>query len=205
MQKTRMPGYRSGYGTRRRFTKSPTSGRFRISSTTLPTYIEAMNPQKSSGCCLISSGPGDTPCTIIAASITAGIGPEGTPSASMGTKAPDVAELLADSGPATPATAPLPNSSGRLASRRSTAYETKLEMMWAEPGMMPIRKPSTVPRAIGMAESRHSWRDGSSSRSRGLMTSGGFACPAVARISLRPKRPTATGTTPMPSPSSTTP
>ena len=89
------------------FTNRPTSGRFRISSTTLPTYIEAMKPQKSAGCCWISSGPGDTPCTIIAASITAGIGPDGTPSASIGTIAPEVAALFADSGPATPATAPV--------------------------------------------------------------------------------------------------
>src|SRR3990167_6520048 len=132
MQKTRIAGYRMGYGMRRRFTNRPTSGRFRISSTALPTYMDAMNPQNSSGCCLISSGPGDTPCTIIAASMTAGIGPEGTPSASIGTNAPDVAALFAASGPATPATAPFPNSSGRLESRRSTAYDTKLEMMRSE-------------------------------------------------------------------------
>jgi len=29
---------------------------------------------------VISSGPGEIPCTIIAAIITAGIGPDGTPS-----------------------------------------------------------------------------------------------------------------------------
>ncbi len=29
-------------------------------------------------------------------------------------------------------------------------------MMWAEPGTIPIRKPSTVPRPMGMTESRHS-------------------------------------------------
>ena len=39
----------------------------------------------------------------------------------MGTKAPDVAALLADSGPATPATAPWPNSSGCFDSLRSIA------------------------------------------------------------------------------------
>ena len=78
-------------------------------------------------------------------------------------------------------------------------------MMWAEPGRMPIRKPSTVPRPIGAADSRHSCREGSSSRSRGLITAGGVGWPAVARISATPKSPTATGTTPRPSPSSTTP
>jgi len=36
-------------------------------------------------------------------------------------------------------------------SRRSTAYDTKLEMMCAEPGMTPMRNPSTVPRPIGAA------------------------------------------------------
>ena len=140
-----------------------------------------------------------------AASITAGIGPDGTPSASIGTNAPEVAELFADSGPATPATAPWPKSCGRRDTRFSTAYDTKLAMMCAEPGRMPIRKPSTLPRAIGHADSRHSPREGSRSRSRGLMTAGGVGAPAVARISATPKRPTATGTTPRPSPSSTTP
>ncbi len=88
---------------------------------TLPTYIEAMKPQKSCGSCWISSGPGVTPCTIMAASSSAAIGTPGTPSASIGTNAPDVAALLADSGPATPATAPWPNSSGRFEILRSIA------------------------------------------------------------------------------------
>ena len=69
------------------------------------------------------------PWTIMAAIITAGMGPEGTPNASMGTKAPEVAELLADSGPATPSMAPCPKRSGCLERRRSTAYETKDDMM----------------------------------------------------------------------------
>ena len=78
-------------------------------------------------------------------------------------------------------------------------------MMWAEPGMIPIMNPSSVPRPMGSADCLHSRRVGSSSRSFGFRTSGGFCCPAVARISLSPKSPTATGTTPIPSPSSTTP
>ena len=88
---------------------------------TLPTYIEAMKPQKSFGSCWISSGPGVTPWIIIAASRSAAMGTPGTPSASMGTKAPEVAALFADSGPATPATAPRPNSSGCFEIFRSTA------------------------------------------------------------------------------------
>src|SRR6202030_4130249 len=91
---------------------------------------------------------------------TAVIGPVGRPSASMGTKAPVEAALLADSGPATPANAPLPNSSGCLERRRSTAYDKKLEMIWAEPGVRPMRKPRMDPRAIGIADCRHSRRLG---------------------------------------------
>src|SRR3989338_1842462 len=195
-QNTRMDGYRIGYGTRSRFTKRPTSGRLRISRTTLPTYMEAMKLQNSSGWFLMSSGPGETPWTIIAASMTAGMGPEGTPSASIGTNAPDVAALFADSGPATPATAPWPNSSGRFESFRSRAYDTKLEMMWAEPGMIPITNPSTVPRPIGPALSFHSRRDGSSSPSFGLMTSGGRPRPPGAPGSGPPQRPAPAGAAP---------
>src|SRR6185503_5004892 len=144
IEHTRIAGYSTGYGTRRRFTKRPTSGRFKIKRMTLPTYIEAMKPQKSLGSFLISSGPGVTPWTIMAASSRAATGAPGTPRASIGTKAPEVAALLADSGPATPATAPLPNSSGCFESLRSTAYDTNVEITWAEPGMMPMKNPSTV-------------------------------------------------------------
>jgi hypothetical protein len=78
----------------------------------------------------------------------------------------------------------------------------KLEMMWAEPGMIPIRKPSTEPRAIGIAESRHSCRLGHSSRSFGRTTSLVTWRLGVASSSPSPNSPTATGTMPMPSPSS---
>ncbi len=71
--------------------------------------------------------------------------------------------------------------------------------------MIPMRKPSAVPRQIGPFASRHSWRDGKRSRRRGRITSGGAAIPAVTRISESPNSPTATGTTPIPSPSSVTP
>ena len=56
-----------------------------------------------------------------AAISTAITGPVGIPRASIGTNAPVEAALLADSGPATPATAPLPNSSGVFEMRRSMA------------------------------------------------------------------------------------
>ena len=78
----------------------------------------------------------------------------------------------------------------------------KLEMMWAEPGMMPTRKPSSEPRAIGAADWRHSSRLGQSSAKRGRITLALAWRLGVARISPSPNRPTATGTMPMPSPSS---
>ena len=75
-------------------------------------------------------------------------------------------------------------------------------MMCAEPGMMPMKKPSSVPRVIGIAASRHSLRVGSRSRSFGEMMFLTASALGVARISPRPNRPTATGTMPMPSPNS---
>jgi len=142
---------------------------------------------------------------MIAAIITAVTGLVGMPSASIGTKAPVAAALLADSGPATPSIAPLPKRSGCFDMRRSMPYETNEEMMCAEPGMMPIRKPSRLPRAIGPADSRNSSREGIRSRSFGFCTWGISFCPAVSRISEMPNSPTATGTMPTPSPSSTRP
>ena len=81
------------------FTNRPTSGRLSASSIRLPTYIEAMKPQNTSGCSVTSCGPGGTPWISSAAISTAVTGPVGRPSASIGTKAPVEAALLADSGP----------------------------------------------------------------------------------------------------------
>ena len=75
-------------------------------------------------------------------------------------------------------------------------------MICAEPGMMPITKPSTEPRAIGKPDWRHSLRVGHSSRRRGRVTLLDTVRLGVARISPSPNSPTATGTMPMPSPSS---
>src|SRR5262245_64297603 len=83
-------------------TNTLTSGRLSASSIRLPTYIEATKPQNTSGWSLTSVGPTETPCSIKAPISTAVIGLVGIPSASIGTKAPVDAELLADSGPATP-------------------------------------------------------------------------------------------------------
>ena len=59
-----------------------------------------------------------------------------------------------------------------------------------------------MPRAIGIADWRHSSRLGSSSRSFGVSTLPTTLALGVDRISPSPNRPTATGTMPMPSPSS---
>src|SRR5688572_22265429 len=195
-------GYRYAYGMRSRFTNNPTSGRLSASSIRLPTYIEATKPQNTVGWSFTSVGPGGTPWMSSAAISTAITGPVGMPSASIGTNAPVDAALLAASGPATPATAPLPNSSGVFEMRFSSAYDMKLEMMCAEPGMMPMTKPSSEPRPIGATACRHSVRLGHSSLNLGLMTCEGTWRLGVDRISPSPNRPTATGTIPMPSPSS---
>src|SRR5438309_2991997 len=167
MQKQSIAGYRYEYGIRRRLTNNPTSGRLSTSSTMLPTYMLATNPQNNCGSCVMSNGPGEMPCTMIAASITAVMGPVGMPSASMGTNAPVAAALFADSGPATPSIAPLPKRSGCLDTLRSIPYDTNDEMICAEPGMMPIKKPITLPRQIGPKDDFISTLDGISWRSVG--------------------------------------
>ena len=75
-------------------------------------------------------------------------------------------------------------------------------MICAEPGVSPTRNPSSEPRAIGIADWRHSVRFGSSSRSLGVSTFPTTLELGVERISPSPNNPTATGTMPMPSPSS---
>ena len=75
-------------------------------------------------------------------------------------------------------------------------------MIWAEPGVSPIRKPRTEPRAIGMADCRHSRRFGNSWRNLGAITLLTTVADGVDRISPSPNSPIATGTMPMPSPSS---
>ena len=81
----------------------------------------ATRPQNTSGWSVSSSGPGCTPWMVSAESRIAVAGIEGMPSASSGIIAVPVTALLAVSGPATPAIAPLPNSSGCLENFFSTA------------------------------------------------------------------------------------
>ncbi|MNY53873.1 hypothetical protein D3C86_1896720 [compost metagenome] len=93
----------------------PISGRLRMTSSRLPSHIETMRPQNSCGWSPIMRGPGCTPWIMKAPSISAMVGLPGMPSRSVGMNAVCEAALLADSGPATPSTAPLPNRSGSLA------------------------------------------------------------------------------------------
>ncbi|MNC92741.1 hypothetical protein D3C83_92220 [compost metagenome] len=76
--------------------------------------------------------------------------------------------------------------------------------MCADPGIMPIRKPITLPRAIALLEALRSCRVGINSRNVGCLVTACIRCEAAMRISEMPNRPTATGTMPMPSESSIT-
>ncbi len=77
--------------------------------------------QNTSGWSVSRSGPGCTPWMVSAESSSAVAGIDGMPSASSGIMAVPVTALLAVSGPATPAMAPWPNSSGWRENRFSTA------------------------------------------------------------------------------------
>ena len=87
----------------------------------LPRYMLATTPQKMSGFLVSRSGPGVTPCRISAPSRSAMTTLAGSPRVRSGMKADWAAELLAASGAATPSIAPVPNRSGCLATRFSTA------------------------------------------------------------------------------------
>ncbi|OJU36890.1 MAG: hypothetical protein BGN94_04130 [Rhizobiales bacterium 68-8] len=91
----------------------PISGRLMTSSIRLPIHIEAIRPQNSAGCSRTTSSPGWMPCTISAPAIIAISALPGMPSVSSGMKEVCAPALLAASGPATPSTAPWPNSCGR--------------------------------------------------------------------------------------------
>ena len=90
------------------------------------------------------------------------------PSASIGTKAPVEAALLADSGPATPATAPLPNSSGCFgdALLQRIGEEARNDVRRARDDADEEAEHACRARSAS-ADSRHSLRFGNSSRSFG--------------------------------------
>ena len=93
----------------------PTSGRLMITSMKLPIHIEAMMPQNSLGCSVITCGPGWMPWIIMAPTMIAITGFDGMPSVSSGMNEVCAPALLAASGAATPSTAPWPKRDGSLA------------------------------------------------------------------------------------------
>ena len=78
----------------------------------MPIHIEATSPQNSSGFRVITCGPGWMLWMVIAPTISAMTAFGGIPSVSIGMNEVCAPALFADSGPATPAMAPLPNFSG---------------------------------------------------------------------------------------------
>ena len=89
---------------------------------TLPMYMLAMTAPEEVGCSWSSRGPrADSRGSSGAPSSMAMTALAGMPRVSRGMKAPPVAALLADSGPATPSMAPVPNFSGCLETLFSTA------------------------------------------------------------------------------------
>ncbi|CUI64645.1 Uncharacterised protein [Achromobacter xylosoxidans] len=99
----------------------PISGRFMITSITLPIQKLAIRPQNRSACSVTICGPGWMPWMIRAPSISAMTESPGMPRLMVGMKLVCAAELLAASGPAMPSIAPLPKRAGVLETRFSTA------------------------------------------------------------------------------------
>ena len=110
-----MHGNSTRYGTFSKATHSPISGRFSMTSIRLPTHMLAISPQKSSGFCVITCGPGAMPWIVSAPSISAITALAGMPSVSVGMNLHCASALFADSGPATPSIAPLPKRDGSFA------------------------------------------------------------------------------------------
>src|SRR5690625_200126 len=102
-------GSRIQLGTRSTATHSRIRLTLSNNSITLPMSNEAMSPQNRSGLVLTSCGPGWMPWTCIATNMTASVPENGSPNDSSGIINDVAAALLADSGPASPDTAPLPN------------------------------------------------------------------------------------------------
>jgi hypothetical protein len=73
-----------------------------MTSIRLPSHIEAIMPQNSSGCLIITCGPGTMPWMVMAPTISAITALGGMPSVSSGMNEVCAAALLAASGAATP-------------------------------------------------------------------------------------------------------
>ena len=106
-----IPGRRIQGGTDRSLTKSFTIGTFMISSTKFDISRAAISPHTTSGRSSKSSGPGVMFRVSSSARSTAVVPEPGTPSVSIGTRAPPAAALFPASGAATPLGFPLPKLS----------------------------------------------------------------------------------------------
>ena len=87
----------------------------------MPTHIDAISPQNSEGFDVITCGPGWMLWMVIAPTISAITAFSGMPSVSSGMNDVCAPALFADSGPATPSIAPLPNRLGSFATFFSSA------------------------------------------------------------------------------------
>ncbi len=94
------------------FTQTPISGTLSSTSRILPTQKLATRPQKISGCCVISCGPGTIPWIIKAPSSSAITASPGIPRLMVGMKSPCTDECVEASGQTTPSIAPWPKRSG---------------------------------------------------------------------------------------------
>ncbi len=99
----------------------PIIGRLRTTSIRLPTHIDAIRPQNNPGLLVITCGPGWMLWMVIAPTIIAITAFSGMPSVRSGMNDVCAPALFADSGPATPWIAPLPNCDGSLATFFSSA------------------------------------------------------------------------------------
>ena len=73
------------------------------------------------------------------------VGEPGIPNVIIGNIAPVEAELLADSGAATPSIAPFPNSSGSFADSFATPYDINAPGVAPAAGKIPTKKPKEDP------------------------------------------------------------
>ena len=102
------PGSNIHGGTINTFTNTFTIGTFISNNTTFAISNDAIKPHTISGRSVKSVGPGVIFKVISRASRTAVVPDPGTPSVSIGTRAPPAAALLPASGAATPLDTPVP-------------------------------------------------------------------------------------------------
>ena len=114
------------------------------------------------------------------------------------------AALLADSGPATPSMAPLPNSCEYFEAFFSSEYDANDASVAPPPGRMPSTEPSAVPRSTAGIMRLKSSRLGHRLRTWSTKVSRCSLCSRLAMISEKPNTPIATETKFNPSASSGT-